>query len=150
MLEIEFLGQFCVSVDGRPVDGIRNPRVLAYLVLNRDRVLTREEVAFALWPDSSDAQALTNLRRELHVLRHALPALETLLGLDHRTIRWRTDIPHVLDVAEFEDGLDAGAADLDRVRAAIDRYRGDLLPGIYDDWISPHRERLRIAASAMR
>ena len=142
MLEIEFLGQFCVSVDGRPVDGIRNPRVLAYLVLNRDRVLTREEVAFALWPDSSDAQALTNLRRELHVLRHALPALETLLGLDHRTIRWRTDIPHVLDVAEFEDGLDAGAADLDRVRAAIDRYRGDLLPGIYDDWISPHRERL--------
>jgi len=140
VLEIQFLGQFCVSDDGQRV-GVRNPRLLAYLVLNRDRVLTRDEVAFALWPDSSDAQALTNLRRELHVLRHALPVVDAHLALDHRTIRWRTDVPQVLDVAEFENGLD-GAADLDRVRAAIDGYRGDLLPGIYDDWITPHRDRL--------
>ena len=27
--------------------------------------------------------------------------------------------------------------------AGIERYRGDLLPGIYDDWLEPHRERLR-------
>jgi tetratricopeptide (TPR) repeat protein len=72
-----------------------------------------------------------------------VPALDALLALDHRTIRWRTDVPHVVDVAEFESGLDVGAADLERLRGAIDRYRGDLLPGIYDDWISPHRERLR-------
>jgi DNA-binding SARP family transcriptional activator len=33
---------------------------------------TRQRIAALFWPDSTDAQALTNLRRELHNLRHAL------------------------------------------------------------------------------
>ena len=112
------------------------------MVLNRDRNLTREEVAFALWPDSGDAQALTNLRRELHAIRHALPAADRYLGLDHRTIRLNADAV-ALDVAQFESAVADQAADLEALRAGIERYRGDLLPGIYDDWLEPHRERLR-------
>ena len=144
-LQIELLGQFTVAIDGRRVEGLRNPRLLAYLVLNRDRTLTREEVAFALWPDSGDAQALTNLRRELHAIRHVLSDADRHIGLDHRTIRWRTDAPATLDVAELELAYQDPSADLDRLRAAIDRYRGDLLPGLYDDWLGPHRDRLRAA-----
>ena len=46
--------------------------------------------------------------------------------------------------------------DPDGLRTAIARYGGDLVPGIYDDWIAPHRDRLRnlhleaIAALAAR
>jgi len=42
-----------------------------------------------------------------------------------------------LDVAEFEAALDRGD-----VRAAIELYRGDVLPTCYDDWIVSERERL--------
>ena len=42
-----------------------------------------------------------------------------------------------MDVAEFEAALDRGD-----VRAAIELYRGDVLPTCYDDWIVSERERL--------
>jgi DNA-binding SARP family transcriptional activator/tetratricopeptide (TPR) repeat protein len=142
VLEIQFLGQFCVSDDGHRVS-IRNPRLLAYLVLNRQRTLGRDEVAFALWPDSTDAQALTNLRRELHDLRRTLPDADRYLALDGRTIRWKPEAPAQLDVADMESGIDDAVGGLDRLRAGIDLYQGDLLPGIYDDWVRPHRDRLR-------
>ena len=142
MLEIQFLGQFCVSDDGQRVS-LRNPRLLAYLVLNRQRALNRDEVAFALWPDSTDAQALTNLRRELHDLRHTLPDADRYLGLDGRMIRWKPEVPARLDVADMESGIDDAGGGLDRLRAATDLYQGDLLPGMYDDWVRPHRDRLR-------
>jgi DNA-binding SARP family transcriptional activator len=142
-LEVNLLGQFRVLLDGQPIDGLRNPRLSAYLALNRDRTLTREEVAFALWPDSGDAQALTNLRRELHAIRRALPEADRYVALDHRAIRWRTDAPVTLDVAEFESAVKEPQAGPDALRAATELYRGDLLPGIYDEWLEPHRERLR-------
>ena len=143
MLEVELLGQFSISLGGQRVEGPRNPRLLAFLVLNRNRTLTREEVAFALWPDSGDAQALTNLRRELHAIRHLVPDADRHVALDHRAIRWRTDTPGSIDVDEFESAVQDPAANADKLRAAIDLYRGDLLPGVYDEWLEPHRERLR-------
>ena len=144
MLEVQLLGHLALADSGRRVEAVRNPRLLAYLILNRDRPLERTEVAFALWPDSSDAQALTNLRRELHALRRALPSAERLLAVERRTIRWRPDGPFHLDVATFEDAVEhAPQGGVDALRAAVAIYRGDLLPGVYDDWIEPHRERLR-------
>jgi DNA-binding SARP family transcriptional activator len=126
------------------VEAVRNPRLIAYLLLNRDRPLERTEVAFTLWPDSSDAQALTNLRRELHALRRALPDADQLLAVERRTIRWLPDGPFHLDVAAFEDAVNhAQQGGVDSLRAAVAMYRGDLLPGVYDDWIEPHRDRLR-------
>lgn len=144
MLKVELLGHLGLTEDGQRVEGIRNPRLVAYLLLHRERLMTREEVAFALWPDSGDAQALTNLRRELHVLRHALPEPDRFLDIEHRSLRWRRDGPYSLDIAEFESAVERGrAGDIDGLRTAIDLYTGDLIPGIYDDWIEPHRDRLR-------
>ena len=71
---------------------------MAYLLLHRDRPIARGLLAVTLWPDSSDAQALTNLRRELHLLRRALPEPDALIQLEHRTIQWRPDGPFRFDV----------------------------------------------------
>ena len=50
-----------------------------------------------------------------------------------------------LDVAQFESAVRDPAASLEVLQGGIERYRGDLLPGIYDDWLEPDRERLRRA-----
>src|SRR6185312_1169988 len=52
--------------------------------------------------------------------------------------------PCDLDVAAFEAAA-RGAETAAAIAAAVARYPGDLLPGCYDDWILPERERLRAA-----
>jgi DNA-binding SARP family transcriptional activator len=148
VLEIELLGHFQLSWGGRRLEGIHSSRLqslVAYLLIHRDAPLAREHLAFLLWPESSDAQALTNLRRELHLLRRALPEPDLLLALEHRTVQWRPDGPFRLDVAGFEAAADRGrnghAASLEEARRL---YCGPLLPTCYDDWIAPERDRLRL------
>jgi DNA-binding SARP family transcriptional activator len=40
----------------------RIQNVLAYLLLNRHAPISRQQLAFAFWPDITDAQARHNLR----------------------------------------------------------------------------------------
>ena len=121
--------------------------LLAYLVLHRDAPLSRQQVAFLFWPDTTEAQAHTNLRQLLHALRHRLPQSETYLEVTDKTVRWREDASFALDVADFEAALvDAarteGGTRLGALERAAATYGGDLLPGCYDDWLLLERARL--------
>lgn len=123
--------------------------LLAYLILHRQQPQLRAHLAFLFWPDTSEAQALTNLRNLLHKLRHFLPHPDKFLQFDHRSIQWRTDAPCTIDVIDFEAAL-ANATTVPDLAHAVDLYHGELLPGCYDDWIMPERERLRqLALSAL-
>lgn len=76
-LDIKLLGGFCLSCANKPVVGVTTQRpqaLLAYLVLHRDIPQTLQQLAFQFWVDSTEAQARTNLRRELHHLRQGLPS----------------------------------------------------------------------------
>jgi len=46
---------------------------LAYLILHRTAPQFRYHLAYQFWPESSEAQARTNLRNLLHLLLKALP-----------------------------------------------------------------------------
>src|SRR5258708_18110363 len=92
-LSIRLLGAFEVQVGGQPMRSVRARSVewlLALLVLRHGRDVSRSWLAGTLWPESSEAQALLNLRRNLMELRQALgPEAERLrtpnratLGLD--------------------------------------------------------------------
>src|SRR5215204_1291202 len=132
-----------------PLASARAETLLAYLVLHRDALQSRQHLAFVLWPDSSEAQARTNLRHVLHDLRRALPDADRFLDISPRTLRWRPDAPYWLDVAIFEDALalaqdaaeDGGLAAL---REAVATYAGGLLDDCYDDWLVAPREQLRL------
>src|SRR5262245_10639281 len=78
------------------------PSLLVYLLLHRDAPQPRQRLAFRLWPDSTEPQALTNLRKVLHGLRRALPDADRFLDVTPRTLQWRAGVPYWLDVAAFE------------------------------------------------
>src|SRR5215831_19423438 len=154
-LRLRLLGAFSVSLDGKPVEGLESARLqslFAYLVLHRDTPHLRQQLAFLFWPDSSEAQARTNLRQVLYALRHAAPSLDGIVLADNRTLGWNPDASIHLDVAEFESELAraetaARQNDPSGILAALERatnlYSADLLPSCYDAWIIPERERLR-------
>jgi DNA-binding SARP family transcriptional activator len=153
MLEISLLGEQRVALDGSVIE-LGSPRagaVLGFLLLHRDVPQRREYVAAQFWPDSSTAQARTNLRRELHALRTGLPQVTGWLTADRGTLLWRSGPGCRVDVAEFEAaagtaataraaGDDAGFRQA--AAGALRAYRGELLPALYDDWVAADRDRL--------
>lgn len=155
MLQIRLLGdfQFTYADTPRPqfTQAINQPRLqalLAYLLLHRHTPQSRQHLAFTFWPDSSEAQALTNLRKQLLFLRNALSEIGHFLHADAKVVQWMPDAPFTFDVAEFEGALArsatlAGDQAITALQQASDLYRSDLLPGCYDEWIVPMREALR-------
>lgn len=104
-IQIRLLGDFDLAYDSNVVEGVDKPRLqslLAYLLIHRDAAQSRQHLAFLFWPDSSEAQAHTNLRNLLHLLRHALPNADQFLRSDAMTLQWISSAPYALDVDEFQ------------------------------------------------
>src|ERR1044072_5839875 len=107
-LRIQLLGAFEVSLDGILLTQFNSPRVqalLGYLVLNRKTPQPRYRLASLFWPDSTDGQALANLRNLYFQLRQALPGAERFIHANKRTIGLRQDVAFTADVIDFESAL---------------------------------------------
>jgi DNA-binding SARP family transcriptional activator len=155
MLEISLLGEQRVALDGSVVAALGAPRSMAlvgFLLIHAGAPQRREHIAAQFWPESTDAQARTNLRRELHSLRAGFPQVGTWLQAGGGTLLWRLTPDCALDVAAFETAAEtaakARAAGDDATfrqaaASAVGLYRGELMPALYDDWIVPERDRLR-------
>jgi DNA-binding SARP family transcriptional activator len=131
VIEIRLLGGLEIrrGVDRvPPLESARVESLLAYLALHRHAAPQRQRIAFTLWPDSTEAQALTNLRHVLHNLRRSLPEADQLIDARPRTLQWRPAVPVWLDIAEFDNAIAAGD-----LGAAAAVYAGDLLAGRTDE-----------------
>jgi len=146
MLRLHLLGQFRFFDDEKPLKFSAPPKtlpLLAFLLLHSDQPIARETLAFTLWPDETETDARTNVRRHLHHLTRALPPSRDdapWLILDAETAQWNPGSDFWLDVAEFKHA----SARLDRLADAVDLYTGDLLASVYDDWLFYPREQLRM------
>src|SRR5215831_13048830 len=144
LLRVSLLGEQAITGAGNGARA-RSSRAVAlvgFLAAHAGSPQPRQRIAGLFWPDSTDAQALTNLRRELHQLRQVL-AGEPSLVVTSTDLCWRDSATCRVDLRVFD--VERGAAlaaaaggDDDGVlahaAAAIAEYRGDLLPGVYDDW----------------
>jgi DNA-binding SARP family transcriptional activator len=77
-LRIQLLGDFSVLFGGEPLAGLNTPRLqsfLAYLLLHRGAPQSRAHLAFLFWPDLTEDQARTNLRKLIYHLRCTLPKI---------------------------------------------------------------------------
>jgi DNA-binding SARP family transcriptional activator/predicted ATPase len=156
--QLRLLGDFGLTDrDGVvvPIGSQRAQALIAYLVLHRDAPQSRRQVSFVLWPDSTEAQALNNLRQLIHQIRLTWPDATQYLVADATTLTLRSGVDIALEIdIDAYDAAVAVALAADReseptpalARAAFERaaglYRGDLLPGSYDEWVVSERERL--------
>jgi DNA-binding SARP family transcriptional activator len=144
-LFIYLLGEIRLQYGGRAIAAPQREsllRLFARLVLLSGQPQSRKGLAFSLWPDETESEALANLRRHLYLVRNFLPpAAHGLLEISPQTVCWQLSRSCRVDVFDFEresQGLDA-------LERAVDLYRGDLAAGVdSDEFIATRREELRI------
>ena len=155
MLHVSLLGEQSITGGGGGGAGSRtrssrSVALVAFLVVHAGSPQPRQRIAGLFWPESTDGQALTNLRRELHQLRQVLGD-EPSLVVTAADLCWRdTETCRVnlrVFSAEREAALMAAAAGDDEevlahAAGAIAEYRGDLLPGGYEDWLLDARSQI--------
>ena len=108
MLRFKLLGGFDARRDDTPLPRLQQERLqslLACLLVSPNGVIERRELVHRLRPDTTDAQARTNLRTLLTRLREALPEPERFLALDALTAGIRADVPIATDVTAFEEAV---------------------------------------------
>mgnify|MGYP000471765058 CR=1 FL=1 len=165
-LTVQCFGGFHLLADGAEID-LRRVRpqaraLLRMLALNSGAPVHRELIAEILWGDLGTDSAVHALHVSVSSLRRALPrpradvdsSIVERVGEAYRLgIVDRRDC----DLADFDDHLaDAAAAKRRRdaestahdLRAALDRYAGDVLPEDGPaEWVTGARERYRLRAS---
>ncbi len=110
MLRVSLLGEQAITDDR--TGQIRRPSsraiaLVAFLAWHAGSPQARQRIAGLFWPDSTDAQALTNLRRELHHLRDVLDDEPSLL-VTPKDLCWRDTQTCRVDVRLF--GVERTAA----------------------------------------
>lgn len=162
MLQVWLLGQFQVRVDGKlaNIPSRAAQSLLAYLILTAGTPHRREKLAGLLWPEMSDDSARNNLRHELWRVRKAITApqfgaaqsnpeaveREYILAED-LSIAFNSDANFWLDVAQLQkpvaDPSTPPGTSPEALISSLSLYRGELLPGFYDDWVGLERERVQ-------
>lgn len=142
-LEVRLLGQVEVTVDGQPFR-LATPRkslqLLAYLLMHRAAAVSRDYLAFLLWPDEEEGVARGRLRSTISDLLRVLPQPGSdFIGTNTDEVWWNGEAELWLDVDAFSEA----AKGPERLEEAVALYRGDLLPELYDEWLYGFRERLR-------
>jgi DNA-binding SARP family transcriptional activator len=145
-LSISLFGGIQVTPDGFQLKSSLSEKeraLLVFLVVENNRPHSRSYLAALLWPDQPEASSHSNLRQNLHRLRQAIgdsQAAPPYLLITAREIQFNNKSDYWLDVAEFNRTLDdckrnhQGSASLsenilERLKSAIDLYKGDLLDG---------------------
>ncbi|MCB8984253.1 MAG: PAS domain S-box protein [Ardenticatenaceae bacterium] len=161
MLHVHLLGSLVVwRPDGSRVEGplwrrLKVRALMAYLVLQRAHLTSREQLAELLWPDLPYESALRNLNTTVYNLRRSLePDLES--GADSRYIvyeggyyRLAGNASHWLDTVNFEKLVRRARFAQDPQQAiryyqeALNLYRGDYLADLYQTNVWSHGEHER-------
>lgn len=108
--------------------------LLGLLAAQPGRSLERAQVASALYPEETDADARTAARRQLHVLTKALP--EGAFVLTKNTVKLSDRL--ATDVAGFMNDGDTAEA----LSNAVAVRTGEYCAGVFDDALNAVREML--------
>jgi predicted ATPase/class 3 adenylate cyclase len=141
-LSLCLFGPLEVRLHGAPLPHLRSRKghwLLALLALRTGRELERSWLAGTLWPDSSQSQALSHLRKSLLDLRRALgPEACRLASPSPQTLCLDLSSAEV-DLLAFDRAIACGDAPL--LERAVRLYRGQLLEGCAEEWVLAERSQ---------
>jgi DNA-binding SARP family transcriptional activator len=160
-LRIHTLGQTRVEANGRDLGGEwldqRPGQLLKYLICERHRLVTSDEIGDALWPQAGPLTR-NSVRHQVHVLRERLEPQRISRARSRFIVTRRggymLDADQVwLDADQFEGEIRAGlnlfaqgseSTAATRLERALALYRGDLMAeNLYAEWAFEERDRLR-------
>ena len=159
-LTVYLLGQFRVFVNDQPIESWPNARgraIFKYLVTNRERPMSRENIMETFWPDATPEAGRNSLNVAMHGLRQAFRTVtETpIIDFGEGAYHFNPDFKIWLDVDEFDRYAKAGiqleaagklSAATTEYETAAGLYQGEFLPDeLYEEWAVLPRERLRLA-----
>lgn len=144
MLKVRLLGAFEVKYGDEliHISGRHEQSLFAYLLLNSGIFHRREKLASFLWPDSTEESARENLRHILWRIRKSLPStpVSEYLLADDLSIAFNASARFWWDVSVLKTA--AKCRSTDDLISALCVYQGELLPGLYDNWVILEREYL--------
>jgi predicted ATPase len=140
---IQLFGGLSVSNGDTVITRFESRKVaalLAYLALHPNHAHPREELIELVWPDVDPEAGRHRLRQGLSTLRKQLEPPGSLPGsvlvADRQTVRLAPG-SFTTDVTDFDRLVRAR-----RYAEARALYKGEMLPGYYEEWILDERYRL--------
>ena len=139
-------GQSSVQFQTRKIAGL-----LVQLAYRPDRPQSREVLAEQLWPDAAPEKSRLSLRVALNSLRKILEPtpehagkvlVSTRTHISLKAEAFSTDVSEFKALSNQAIHTKEPEAKAKRVEEALSLYQGELLPGLYDDWILGEREAL--------
>jgi TolB-like protein len=158
-MQLRILGGLdLTSAAGAPAQDVtRQTRLmLACLALTGAKGLTRAELCALFWPDRPSAQARNSLRQSLAAIRKTLSGdasdCASMSLQSNLEVVSLSALPGTIDVQAFRQGVQDD--DRERLIAAADAYRGELLAGIelaedIEQFVTFHRRSLNDQAQAL-
>jgi len=158
---INLFGEFEILKDGQPIlETLSNTRktklFLAYLMINKDRLVTHRELFELLWAGQEYSNPATALRTLLYRYRNLVTdsgyaEMESSIISKRGAYIWNRDLNVSIDIYDFEDYSAVGLNKiLDKekreacLKEAINLYRGPLLVDSSDDhWVVPKAAKYR-------
>lgn len=155
VLRINMLGQCSLSVRGNTLDNstIHSKKIwllLEYLIINRNRDISQDELIEVIYPNENSANPLNALKTLIHRARSILDTLEYVSGKNMIVQRrggyaWNPELNIEVDIDKFESKCQAAAdtslPDSERLTLltdAINLYSGDfLLKNAGESWVIP-------------
>ncbi len=140
LVNLQILGGFQLTVDGEEFKAWRSRSMrwlLGILALHGGQAVDRSWLAGSLWPDSTEQQALANLRLNLSFLRSALGMHRAILvQTGHRLISLDSS-KYCCDALQFS--ATASSTKPEELLACVNIYQGELLRGCELPWILAQR-----------
>lgn len=152
--KIRLLGELRAEQEGRVVARYQTQKVaalLAYLAFFRDRLHPRELLTDHLWPEVEPEAGRNSLSQCIFRLRVLLEPTDAVRGSVILSSKFGVRLnpaAFTTDVEEFEAALRSAHASKDFgersqwLEQAVGIYRGELLPGYYEEWILAEQQRL--------
>lgn len=160
MLHLNLFGTGRATFDDRSLAGFPHQRpwlVLCYLLLERRRSHSREQLAAVFWGDQPTQVARKDLRNTLWRLHELFSDVgadyRDYVSIEEERVGFRPRGQYWLDVEIFETSItrQMGVAaeqllptQVRELEQAMAIYQGELLDGVYDDWCLSERERLHL------